>query len=147
MNLSWMDVRWSENHPRHGSFSVAPLKLHHAELYSVCAILIGACARNKSLARRVIRDAVADRLQPHRTEQTSMSRTHCWTVVLATLALQSVATLADASSAFAHDAGINVDGRYHSVTNGIADYDGFDRFRNPRGQPLPGWQQMLSNKG
>jgi hypothetical protein len=76
-----------------------------------------------------------------------MSRTHRWTVVLATIALQSVATLADASSAFAHDAGINVDGRYHSVTNGIADYDCFDRFRDRSGQPLPGWQQMLSNKG
>jgi hypothetical protein len=80
-------------------------------------------------------------------EQTSMSQTHRRTVVLAIIALQSVATLADASSAFAHDAAINVDGRYHSVTNGIADYDGFDRFRDPRGQALPGWQQMLSNQG
>jgi hypothetical protein len=76
-----------------------------------------------------------------------MSRTHRWTVVLATVALQSVATLADASSAFAHETAINVDGRYHSVTNGIADYDGFDRFRDPSGQPLPGWQQVLGSPG
>ena len=57
-------------------------------------------------------------------------------------------TLAGVSSAFAHDAAVNtVNGRYHSVTNGIADYDGFDRFRDVNGQPLPGWQQLLASPG
>jgi hypothetical protein len=93
-------------------------------------------------------DAVAERLQLHRTEQTSMSRPRRWTIALAIVALQSVSTLAGASSAFAHDtAAITVDGRYHSVTNGIANYDGFDRFRDLNGQPLPGWQQPLSSPG
>lgn len=76
-----------------------------------------------------------------------MSRSHRWPLALATIALHGVIALSGTSSAFAHDAAINVDGQYHSVTNGIADYDGFDRFRDPSGQPLPGWQQMLSNNG
>lgn len=77
-----------------------------------------------------------------------MSRSHRWTIALATVVLQSMTTLAGASSAFAHDdTAIPVDGRYHSVTNGIADYDGFDRFRDASGRPLPGWQQMLSSRG
>jgi hypothetical protein len=80
-------------------------------------------------------------------EQTSMSRSHRWTIALATVVLQSVSTLAGASSAFAHDSAIAVDGSYHSVTNGIANYDGFDRFRDRNGQPLPAWQQVLSSRG
>jgi hypothetical protein len=43
--------------------------------------------------------------------------------------------------------GIQVSGVYHSVTNGIPDYDGFDRFRDANGQPLPGWEQMLRSPG
>lgn len=42
---------------------------------------------------------------------------------------------------------VHVDGRYHSVTNGIANYDGFDQFRDPKGQPLPGWEQVLRSPG
>ena len=77
-----------------------------------------------------------------------MSRSHRWTITLATIALHSTTMLAGASSAFAHDAAaITVDGRYHSVTKGIADYDGFDRFRDMNGQPLPDWQQLLASPG
>jgi hypothetical protein len=42
---------------------------------------------------------------------------------------------------------INVNGSYHSVTNGIPDYDGFDRFRDANGNPLPGWEQQLRSPG
>lgn len=42
---------------------------------------------------------------------------------------------------------IYVNGRYHSVTNGIANYDGFDQFRDARGNPLPGWEQELRSPG
>jgi hypothetical protein len=81
-------------------------------------------------------------------EHTSMSRSHRLALALAIVALQGVSTLAGASTAFAHDASaVMVDGRYHSVTNGIANYDGFDRFRDLNGQPLPGWQQLLSSPG
>ena len=77
-----------------------------------------------------------------------MSGIRRWAIALATVALQSVSTLASASSAFANEAtNGSVDGRYHSVTNGIANYDGFDRFRDLDGQPLPGWQQQLSSPG
>jgi hypothetical protein len=77
-----------------------------------------------------------------------MSGSRRWALALAIVALQSVSTLAGASSAFAHDATTAMaDGRYHSVTNGIANYDGFDRFRDLNGQPLPGWQQLLSSPG
>lgn len=40
-----------------------------------------------------------------------------------------------------------VDGGYHSVIGGIPNYDGFDRFRDPQGQPLPGWEQELRSPG
>jgi hypothetical protein len=76
-----------------------------------------------------------------------MSRSHRWTIAVVTIALQSTPVLMGASSAFAHDAAATVDGRYHSVTNGIADYDGFDRFRDVNGEPLPGWRQMLGSPG
>lgn len=76
-----------------------------------------------------------------------MSRSHHRARALAIVALQSMLALGGTAIAFAHDTAINVDGRYHSVTNGITDYDGFDRFRDPSGQPLPGWQQILSNRG
>jgi hypothetical protein len=36
---------------------------------------------------------------------------------------------------------------YHSVTNGIPDYDGFDRFRDANGQPLPGWSRYCEAPG
>jgi hypothetical protein len=42
---------------------------------------------------------------------------------------------------------IQVNGSYHSVTNGIPNYDGFDRFRDANGQPLPGWEEELSSPG
>jgi hypothetical protein len=42
---------------------------------------------------------------------------------------------------------IHVNGSYHSVTNGIPNYDGFDRFRDANGRPLPGWEQELSSRG
>ena len=42
---------------------------------------------------------------------------------------------------------IHVNGSYHSVTNGIPDYDGFDRFRDANGNPLPGWEQQLRSPG
>lgn len=44
-------------------------------------------------------------------------------------------------------ANLHLGGRFHSVTSGIADYDGFDRFRDPAGQPLPGWEQQLRSPG
>lgn len=40
-----------------------------------------------------------------------------------------------------------VNGSYHSVTDGIPNYDGFDRFRDAHGQPLPGWEQELRSPG
>jgi hypothetical protein len=47
-----------------------------------------------------------------------------------------------------HDSSnIHVDGRYHAVTNGIANYDGFDRFRDARGNSLPGWEEELRSPG
>lgn len=76
-----------------------------------------------------------------------MSPSRRWAFALALVALQGASTLAGASRAFAHDTAITVDGRYHSVTNGIANYDGFDRFRDLNGQPLPGWQDVLSSRG
>ena len=42
---------------------------------------------------------------------------------------------------------LHVDGSYHSATQGIANYDGFDRFRDAKGQPLPGWEYELSSPG
>ena len=42
---------------------------------------------------------------------------------------------------------IHVSGAYHSVTNGIPNYDGFDQFRDARGRPLPGWEELLRSPG
>jgi hypothetical protein len=42
---------------------------------------------------------------------------------------------------------IHVNGSYHSVTNVIPDYDGFDRYRDPNGNPLRGWEQQLRSPG
>jgi hypothetical protein len=42
---------------------------------------------------------------------------------------------------------IDVGGGYHSVTNGIANYDGFDQFRDASGKPLPGWEEELRSPG
>jgi hypothetical protein len=49
------------------------------------------------------------------------------------------------ADSMAHTDNIQVSGSYHSVTNGIPNYDGFDRFRDANGQPLPGWEQELSS--
>jgi hypothetical protein len=88
-----------------------------------------------------------------------MSRYHRWTTSLAASVLCGIVsfttmaaradTLANHASASTTGAPVNihVDGVYHSVTNGIADYDGFDRFRDASGHPLPGWQQELSSPG
>ena len=47
-----------------------------------------------------------------------------------------------------HDSSnIHVGGAYHSVTNGIANYDGFDRFRDPHGKPLPAWEEEVRSPG
>jgi hypothetical protein len=68
------------------------------------------------------------------------------------LSLATVAAFADAApgnlaGANATMRNISVDGRYHSVTNGISDYDGFDRFRDTSGRPLPTWEQELGSPG
>jgi hypothetical protein len=42
---------------------------------------------------------------------------------------------------------IYVGGGYHSVTNGIANYDGFDQFRDASGKPLAGWEEELRSAG
>jgi hypothetical protein len=65
---------------------------------------------------------------------------------LSVLSLRASGALADEPACLAHPT-IHVDGSYHSVTNGIADYDGFDRFRDAKGQPLPGWEPMLRSPG
>jgi hypothetical protein len=61
------------------------------------------------------------------------------------ISLAATAALADPPSNAAPS--IHVSGIYHSVTNGIANYDGFDRFRDANGQPLPGWEQELRSPG
>jgi hypothetical protein len=42
---------------------------------------------------------------------------------------------------------IYVGGGYHSATNGIANYDGFDQFRDASGKPLAGWEEELRSAG
>ena len=42
---------------------------------------------------------------------------------------------------------VHVDGSFHSVKNGISDYDGFDRFRDSTGRPLPGWDYLFNSPG
>jgi len=66
-------------------------------------------------------------------------------VVLAAAGFLSTPT-ADAH-AMAHAADIHASGTYRSVINGIPNYDGFDRFRDVNGNPLPGWEQELSSPG
>jgi len=77
--------------------------------------------------------------------------------VLATLlcagALPISATLAGTSQTaspttmIGNDSRAQVDGRYHSLKNGIGNYDGFDRFRDPTGRPLPGWEFLFYSPG
>ena len=74
-----------------------------------------------------------------------MSRSFRLTALCAVLAASGFLSLA--AGAHADSSHIYVDGGYHSVTNGIANYDGFDRFRDARGNPLPGWEQELSSPG
>ena len=67
-------------------------------------------------------------------------------MMLASGGFLTVAAGARASSL--HDSSnIDVSGGYHSVTNGIANYDGFDQFRDASGEPLPGWEQELRSPG
>jgi hypothetical protein len=68
------------------------------------------------------------------------------TVLMAACFLSFAAIGARADSMTNTD-NIQVNGSYHSVTNGISDYDGFDRFRDANGRPLPGWEQELSSPG
>jgi len=67
------------------------------------------------------------------------------------LLLASVGFLPFAARAHASflraSSGIYVGGDYHSVTNGIANYDGFDQFRDASGKPLAGWEQELRSPG
>jgi hypothetical protein len=67
-------------------------------------------------------------------------------VLLASGGSFSLAAGARAASV-ADSSNIYVDGRYHSETNGIANYDGFDQFRDARGNPLPGWEYELRSPG
>jgi hypothetical protein len=82
---------------------------------------------------------------------TRMSRHHRFAALLAAplfcgvVSLAAPAVRADPSSAEVPN--IHVTGIYHSVTNGIANYDGFDRFRDANGQPLPSWEQELRSAG
>ena len=78
-----------------------------------------------------------------------MSRFFRLTALAVLLASGSFLSLAaDARAASMPDSSnIYVNGRYHSVTNGIANYDGFDQFRDARGNPLPGWEQELRSPG
>ncbi|HEV8016338.1 MAG TPA: hypothetical protein VGP48_12445 [Stellaceae bacterium] len=71
----------------------------------------------------------------------------CGILSLATVAAFADATPGNLAGANATMRNISVDGRYHSVTNGISDYDGFDRFRDATGQPLPTWEQELRSPG
>jgi hypothetical protein len=71
----------------------------------------------------------------------------CGTLALATTALVANAAPGNLASANAEMRNVGVDGRYHSVTNGISDYDGFDRFRDSKGEPLPSWEQELRSPG
>lgn len=79
-----------------------------------------------------------------------MSRFHRSTAIIATVLsvglLSSLTTGARAATVQEWN-GLFVNGSYHSVTKGIPNYDGFDRFRDAQGQPLPGWEQELRSPG
>jgi len=76
-----------------------------------------------------------------------------FTLLLSTVAMPMTAALADASQNDANNAtvknasAVHVDGSFHSVKNGISDYDGFDRFRDSTGRPLPGWEYLFNSPG
>jgi hypothetical protein len=77
-----------------------------------------------------------------------MSRLHrltAFSTVIAAVGFLSL-TATGARADVAPD-NIHVNGTFHSVTNGIPDYDGFDRFRDANGNPLPGWEQQLRSLG
>jgi hypothetical protein len=77
-----------------------------------------------------------------------MTRLHCLTAfsaVIASVGFLSFTTTGARADSMADN--IHVNGSYHSVTNGIPDYDGFDRFRDANGSPLPGWEQQLRSPG
>jgi hypothetical protein len=74
-------------------------------------------------------------------------RLNAFGAVLAATGFLSFAAIAAQAAPVATASNIHVNGGYHSVTNGIPDYDGFDRFRDVNGNPLPGWEQVLGNAG
>lgn len=79
-----------------------------------------------------------------------MSRFHRLTAfgaVLAAAGFLAFATTAAQAEPTTQTSNGSVLGGYHSVTNGIPDYDGFDRFRDVNGNPLPGWEQELGSRG
>ena len=79
-----------------------------------------------------------------------MSRFHrlnAFGAILAATGFLSFAAAAAQAAPLANASNIHGNGSYHSVTNGIPDYDGFDRFRDVNGNPLPGWEQVLGNAG
>jgi hypothetical protein len=74
-------------------------------------------------------------------------------LLLGTVAVPMAAALADTSQNDANNVKVGnastlkVDGSFHSVKNGIGDYDGFDRFRDSTGRPLPGWEYLFNSPG
>ncbi len=74
-------------------------------------------------------------------------RLNAFGAVLAATGLLSFAMTAAQAVPLTSASTVHVNGGYHSVTNGIPDYDGFDRFRDVNGNPLPGWEQALGNAG
>jgi hypothetical protein len=76
-----------------------------------------------------------------------------FTLLLGTAAIPMTAALADTSQNDINNATVgnastvHVDGSFHSVKNGISDYDGFDRFRDSTGRPLPGWAYLFNSPG
>jgi hypothetical protein len=78
-----------------------------------------------------------------------MSRSFRLTALCALLASSGFLALAAGArgSSVPGSSDIYVGGNYHSVTNGIANYDGFDQFRDASGNALPGWEQQLSSRG
>jgi hypothetical protein len=76
---------------------------------------------------------------------TRLHRLTACSALIAAVGFLSFATTGARAGSMADN--IHINGSYHSVTNGIPDYDGFDRFRDANGNPLPGWEQMLRSPG
>ena len=73
--------------------------------------------------------------------------------LLAIVALPIASALAESSqnaatnTAVGNRSTVQGDGSFHSLKNGISDYDGFDRFRDSTGRPLPGWEYLFNVPG